>query len=41
MALPEPPSELGMLASMTSLFMVAFLLYRDDKAAAPAVVGKA
>ena len=29
------------IASMTSLFMVAFLLYRDDKAAAPAVVGKA
>ena len=29
------------IASMTSLFMVAFLLYRDDNAAAPAVVGKA
>ncbi len=29
------------IASMTSLFMVAFLLYRDDKAAPPTVVGKA
>ena len=29
------------IASMTSLFMVAFLLYRDGNAAAPAVVGKA